>query len=88
MGNGEFRRRYERKNYNTDVIFSMKGKAYAGSLKDIGMGGAFVMTESVNQVGRGDVISINIPFTDGRKTITRRARALWKNGEGFAVEFF
>ncbi|MGA6925809.1 MAG: PilZ domain-containing protein [Desulfosarcina sp.] len=88
MGSGEFRRRYERKNYNTDIVFSLKEKAYAGTLKDIGMGGAFVMTLSVNQVCRGDVVVISIPFTNGRKNIKRRARVLWANLEGFAVEFF
>ena len=84
---GEFRRRYERKNYATDVIFSTQGKAYAGNLKDISMGGAFVMTLSVNQVSKGDVITISIPFTSGKKNVKRRARVTWTSGEGFAVEF-
>jgi hypothetical protein len=88
MGTGEFRRRYERKNYNSEVIFSLQGKAYAGTLKDISIGGAFVATLSVNQVYKGDVITISIPFTDGRKNIKRRARVLWTSGEGFAIEFF
>ncbi|BBO66708.1 hypothetical protein DSCA_06380 [Desulfosarcina alkanivorans] len=88
MGTGEFRRRYERKNYNTDVVFSLQGKAYAGTLKDISMGGAFVMTLSVNQVYKGDVIVISIPYTSGQKNIKRRAKVLWTSGEGFAIEFF
>lgn len=88
MGTGEFRRRYERKNYTRDVIFSLQGKAYTGTLKDISMGGAFVITLSVNQVCRGDVITISIPFTHGRENIKRRARVLWTSGDGFAVEFF
>jgi len=88
MGTGEFRRRYERKNYSSDVVFSRKGKAFTGTLKDISMGGAFVMTLSVNQVQQGDVVTISIPFTSGKKSIKRRARVLWTSGEGFAVEFF
>ena len=88
MGNGEFRRRYERKNYHSDVVFSLKGYACAGTLKNISMGGAFVLTLSVNQVQKGDVITINIPFSTGNKNVKRRARVLWTSGEGFAVEFF
>jgi len=88
MVNGEFRRRYERKSYHSDVVFSLKGYAFAGTLKNISMGGAFVLTLSVNQVQKGDVITINIPFTNGNKNIKRRARVLWTSGEGFAVEFF
>ena len=88
MDSVEFRRRYARKNYSSDVIFSFKEKAYAGTLKDISMGGAFIVTLSVNQVDRGDVVVISIPFTDGRKNIKRRGQVLWSNDEGFALEFF
>ena len=87
MATSEFRRRHERKSYHSDVVFSLKGYAFAGTLKDISMGGAFVLTLSVNQVEKGDVITINIPFTSGKKNINRRARVLWTSGEGFAVEF-
>lgn len=88
MEAGEFRRRYERKKYGSEVIFAAKGKAYPGSLKDISLGGAFVATQAVNQVDRGDKVILSIPFTDGRKSIKRRGRILWTNNEGFAVEFY
>ncbi len=87
METREFRRRYERKNYSSDVVFSLNDYAFAGTLKDISMGGAFVLTLSVNQVQRGDVITISIPFTSGIKNVKRRAKVLWTSGEGFAVEF-
>ena len=87
MDSADFRRRYERKNYSSEVIFSSKDRAYAGTLKDISMGGAFIMTLSANQVERGDVVVVSIPFTDGRKSIKRRGRVLWRNNEGFALEF-
>ena len=88
MDSGEFRRRYERKNYSSDVVFSLKDKAYPGTLKDISMGGAFVMTLAVNQIYRGDIVVISIPYTSGRKSIKRKGRVLWTNNEGFALEFF
>jgi hypothetical protein len=88
MGASEFRRRYERKSYNSDVVFSLEGRSFAGTLKDISMGGAFVMTSAVNQVYEDAVVKVSIPFTKGTKTIKRRGRVLWTNGDGFAVEFF
>ena len=88
MGTGEFRRRYERRAYSSDVIFSLRDKAYAGALKDISMGGAFVITLAAGQVSAGDIVSISIPFTSGKKNIRRRARVMWTNIEGFAIEFF
>lgn len=87
MGTGEYRRRYERKNYSTDIIFSLNGKAFAGTLKNISMGGAYVITPDFNQVCSGDVIIISIPFTNGKKNVKSRARVLWSRENGFAVEF-
>ena len=88
MGYTEFRRRFERKKYSTDIIFSIRGMAFAGALKDISIGGAFVITLSVNQVSKGDAITISIPYTNGKGNIKRRAKVIWISGEGFAVEFF
>jgi len=87
MGYKEFRRRYERKTYDTDIIFSVKGKAFAGSLKNISIGGAYVVTLSVNQISKGDVVTLSIPYTSGKGNIKRRAKVIWVSGEGFAVEF-
>ena len=69
------------------MIFSFGERAYAGVLKDISVGGAFVTTPSVGWVDTGDIIVISIPFTNGKKHIKRRAKVLWCNAEGFAVEF-
>ena len=88
MDSGEFRRRYERKNYSSDVIFSVRDKAYAGALKDISVGGAFVTTLSVGHVSRSDIVTISIPFTNGKQSVKRRGKVLWTNNDGFAMEFF
>lgn len=87
MGSLEFRRRYQRKNYNPEVVFSYKEKAYSGILRDISMGGAFVTSMSAGEVDEGNVIVISIPVTSGKKHVKRRAKVVWSSGEGFAVEF-
>ena len=83
----DIRRRHERKDYGTNIVFAIKDRAYSGILKNISIGGAFIETSNVNQVSVGDVLTINIPFTDGRKHLRRKARIKWGNNEGFAVEF-
>lgn len=88
MGTGEFRRRFERKIYSSDVVYALRGRAYAGYLKNISMGGAFVITPSADSVAAGDGITISIPYTNGKQSIKRRARVMWTNDEGFAIEFF
>lgn len=87
MGGEEYRRRHERKRYHADVIFSVGERAYSGTLKDISMGGAFVLSMSAAMVARGDLIVISIPYTAGNKSIKRRGRVLWTNPDGFAVAF-
>lgn len=84
----DFRRKHERKAYVTDVIFAHNGRAYNGTVENISLGGAFINSNSVNQFSTGDVITITIPFTDGRKSVKRKARIEWQNDAGFAVEFF
>lgn len=83
----EFRRRHERKNYQTEVMFVTNGQMYKGGLMDISMGGAFILSNHVNQFVEGKKISISIPFTDGRKYLKHRGTVLWKNSKGFAIEF-
>ena len=72
---------------NGEIAYPVSEITIAGNLKDISMGGAFVITLSVNQVSKGDIITISIPFTSGKKNVKRRARVMWTSGEGFAVEF-
>jgi len=82
-----FKRIHERKLYTTEVIFSHKDKAYAGRIKNISLGGAYIATSSVNQFSSGDVITLSIPFTTGQKHVKRRGRIQWMNNEGIAIEF-
>lgn len=84
----DFRRKHERKSYNADIVFASKTNAYSGIMKNISLGGAFIVTSHVNQVSVGDVITVNIPFRDSKKSVKRKARIEWQNNEGFAVEFF
>jgi Tfp pilus assembly protein PilZ len=83
-----FKRIHERKLYATEVVFSHKNKAYAGQIKNISLGGAFIATDSVNQFSTGEVVTLSIPFTTGRKHVKRKGRIQWANNEGIAIEFF
>ena len=82
-----FRRKHDRKSYNTEIVFSHKDRVYSGTMKNISLGGAFVITSSVNQFSSGDIVMISIPFSTGKKHVKRKARIGWQNNEGFAVEF-
>jgi Tfp pilus assembly protein PilZ len=82
-----FRRMYERKTYGVEIVFSDRRRGYAGTLQNISLGGAFVVTQSVNQFSPGDIVIVSIPFSSGNKHVKRQGRIKWVNEEGFAVEF-
>jgi hypothetical protein len=83
----DFRRKYERKNYSADIMFAADNQMFWGGLKNISIGGAFIVTRDVNQLYEGELVSLSIPFTDGNKCVKRKGRVLWKNDVGFAVGF-
>lgn len=80
-------RNFERKRYGVDIMFSHKNKGYRGRLKDVSLGGAFIISNNVNQFDEGELITVSIPFTSGNKHVKRRGRIKWMNNEGFAIEF-
>ena len=82
-----YTRRHERKLYGADVIFAHKGRLHNGTLKDIRLGGAFIITTMPNKYSVGDKITVSIPFTAGDTHIKRDGHITWLNDEGFAVEF-
>jgi hypothetical protein len=83
----DYRRKYERKNYSADIMFATGNQMFRGGLKNISIGGAFVMSKDVNQLYEGELVTLSIPFTDGYKHVKRKGRVLWKNDIGFAVVF-
>ena len=87
MAQHEFKRHNERKNYGADIVFACKGNAYRGIVKNLSLGGAFIATPSVNLFSQGDLITLNIPFTGGKRTVKRKGSVRWLNNEGFAIEF-
>ena len=84
---GSFRRQHERKYYNADIVFAINDRIFQGSLRDISVGGAFIHTKHTELLLEGDMATISIPFTNGRRHIKRTGRILWKNSTGFAVTF-
>jgi hypothetical protein len=83
----DFRRIYERKQYNSSIRFAHKERGYSGIIKNISLGGAFIAINNVNLFEINDIISISIPFTNGKEHVKRRGRIKWMNNEGFAIEF-
>lgn len=82
-----FKRLFQRKIYNTDIIFAHENRAYHGTLLNVSIGGAYIVTRDVNQLNSDDIVTITIPYTTGKKNVRRRGVVKWKNNDGFAIEF-
>ena len=85
--NCDYRRIHERKDYDPHIVFAHGNQLYSGNLKNISLGGAFIITSCVNQFSKKDIVTVSIPFAAGKKNIKRRGAIKWINNEGFAVEF-
>ena len=81
------KRIHGRKDYDACVTIAHNNNVYSGYLKDISVGGAFVVTSSVNQFYSGDSVSITIPYEKKKKHLKCRGLVKWMNNEGFALEF-
>ncbi|MDX2453212.1 PilZ domain-containing protein [Desulfosarcina sp.] len=87
VNNYDYRRFHERKKYPAEIVFHHANRLYAGSLKDVSLGGAYIETYCVNQFSTKDIVTISIPFSFGQNNVKRRGSILWLNNAGFGVEF-
>jgi hypothetical protein len=83
----DLRRATARKLYEKEVIFSHFKAIYRGIIKNISLGGARIETGNANQLGKGEMITVSIPFTSGNRNIKRKGRIVWLNDNSFAIEF-
>ena len=85
--NNLFKRLYERKEYVSEIVFLHLNRLHKGTLKNISLGGAYIEIYCVNQFSPEDIVTINIPFSTGERSIKCKGRIKWRNNEGFALEF-
>lgn len=87
LNDNDYRRIHDRKKYPAEIVFFHTNRLYAGSLKDISLGGAYIETYCVNQFSTEDIVVLSIPFSSGKDNVKRKGRIKWLNNAGFAVEF-
>jgi len=71
-----FKRKYERKNYSTDIYFSVKSKAFPAVIQNISLGGALINHDSAPKIFEGEIITVNIPFSTTKRSVKRKATGL------------
>jgi transcriptional regulator with XRE-family HTH domain len=86
---GQTKRKFTRKEYFRPVPFTVNGKLYHGSTRNISMGGAFIeIKDAKNQFAIGDTIKMNIehPETYQHFNINGKIVRIAKAGIGVCFE--
>ena len=74
-----------RKSYDQTITFSTRDRQYRAICKDISSGGVFIMTEEVFQLGQ--LVTLEIPFSNGKRNISVPAEIVRVNTEGIGLRF-
>ncbi len=85
--NNDYRRYHERKKYPAEIVFRHANRLYAGSLKDVSLGGAYIETYCADRFSAKDIVTLSIPFSSGQRNVKREGSILRLNSKGFGVEF-
>lgn len=85
IGKNIERRIEKRHACSEDIFFATQNRLYEGKLKDYSRNGLFIRTKEALSVGEMITVVDPHPGGDNRK---RKGQILWRNKEGFGVEFY
>ena len=74
-----------RKDFETNISFSVHDREYEAICKDISNGGIFIQTKDVFSVGQ--TVILNIPFSDGNREIKVPAEIVRVSRHGIGLKF-
>ena len=74
-----------RKPYERSISFFVQNRRYQAICKDISSGGIFIQTNEVFHLGQ--VITLDIPFSDGEQSLQVPAEIVRVDNEGIGLRF-
>jgi len=74
-----------RRIYDQTISFSTQERQYTALCKDISNGGIFIQTGDVFRLGQ--LVTLDIPFSDGRESIKVPAEIVRVNPDGIGLKF-
>jgi len=79
------RRKAPRYMFSRYIFYATENSFHEGELKDYSHSGLFIKTSYPLPVG--EVVTVALPYSDDLND-KRKAQVVWRNDEGFGVEFF
>ncbi len=74
-----------RRKYDQTITFSTQDRQYSALCKDISNGGIFIQTSEIFQLGQ--LVTLDIPFSDGKKSIKVPAEIVRVSSDGIGLKF-
>ena len=74
-----------RKAFDKHISFTVQERAYKALCRDISSGGLFIQTEEMFSLGQ--IVMLNIPFSDGSRMIKIPAEIVRINDHGIGLRF-
>ena len=82
-----YRRRNERKDYQTEVSFSTDSMCFPAMLENVSMGGALLATSKLPLMRTGSEITVTIPFAVKEGCVKKRGTVMWAVDGQFGILF-
>ena len=80
-------REYFRKFYGANASLLIEDREYRCIVKDISKGGAQLSFDASPPVKIGELVDVQIPFTDGERYMRKRAKVKRLNGNNIGIRF-
>lgn len=81
------RRMSSRKEYQTEVSFSVGAMCFSGMLENVSTGGALLASNNIHFMQPGREITITIPFAEKQGSIKRKAILMRVEGNKMGIQF-
>lgn len=81
------RRKHDRKPYSATAILLVQNQEYVCSIQNISKGGALLSIDVTFPVSFGEMVDIEIPFSDGKRHVKKTAKVRRFSDKEIAVKF-
>ena len=81
------RRRYQRRSYSADAYLLIQDKEYVCVVENLSKGGALLSLDVSFPIEIGDLVDIQIPFSNGDRYVKKTAKIMRFSDKNIAIKF-
>ena len=81
------KRQFERAEFDGNAIIEVGGKRHDGKVRDLSVGGAYVLTQEKPSFGTSVKLTVHLPALAHKGPSTLEGIVRWVREDGFGVQF-